>query len=163
VVGPHGSIRTHEPASPRLSEAHIPASAVPRVSASADPRSMAFATRSSLAAARRGYAAPASRGSTSAAQRADGWRSSYVRPSREQGAVLRTPTTRVQAERGASPSYPSVYSSSRSSAPAYSSRPSYGGQGALRPQVSTQSHQAAAPEYHPAHASGGHFGGGHRR
>jgi hypothetical protein len=155
-VGPHGAVRAHEPASPRLSEAHIPASAAPRAPAAADPRSMAFATRSSLAAARRGYAAPATRGYSSSPSRAQAWRSSYARPNREQGAALRTPiTNHVQAYPAGSQSYRSVYSSYRPSAPAY-------GQGAVRPPVSSvQPHPAAAPA--PSHFSGSHFGGGRRR
>lgn len=176
-IGTQGAVRVHEPASPRLSEAHIPASASPRVSAAADPRSLAFATRSSLAAARRGVAAPvharglrsaepgsapepsASRGysSFSSSSRAAGSSFGYTRPNREQGAALRTPiTNHVQAYPGRSPSYHSVYSSYRPSVPSFN-------QGAVRPPVSSVQSHPAAPAYAPAHSSGGHFGGSHRR
>jgi hypothetical protein len=144
-----------QPASPRFSEAHIPASAVPRVNASADPRAMRFATRSATA----GRAPPTlSAGSAGRASGYTRWWSSARSVGRAPSEGLRTPGqgggySHAQREpyygSHAEPSYHMASPSFHASAPA------------ARPQASRPAQSYVPP---PAvHVAPARSGGGRRR
>jgi hypothetical protein len=169
------------PASPRLSEAHIPASAAPRAHAGADGRAMAFATRSSTAVVRGGHGSPSTFNQWHSGYQGyqhpsyqgyqhpsyQGYQhpsyQGYQHPSRGQAQGLRTP--------GREP----VYSGSHASPsfhPSYG-HPSYGNMSYGHPSVGSPA--AHAPAVHPSsshtqssapstsvHASPGRSGGGGR-
>jgi hypothetical protein len=149
-----------QPASPHLSEAHIPASAAPRVTVRADARAMAFSTRSATAftrsAARAGYApGTVSHGSPSYSLGSLGRLRSYQGSPRAQLPALRTP--------GQWPASTSVHTP-----PSYHS---------VVPPVHAASHAATLPQpaaptvSHPAPSTAGpassshavHTSGGRRR
>jgi hypothetical protein len=143
-----------QPASPRLSEAHIPSSASPRTRTVADGRAMAFATRSATAATRSGYAPRPLPGGRVPSYSVGRSYSSQSSP-RAQLPALRTP--------GQGPPSTSVHT-----APAYHM---------VVPPVHVANHPAALPQPARAsapqtstpapstagHASSSHASGGRRR
>jgi len=142
------------PASPRLSEAHIPASASPRSHAAPDAQAVAFATRGGTAAMRssRGRASYGSYGGPSSADQ--GW-SRYSHPERSQAPSLRTPPSRG-------------YTSYRSAYPSLGASSSLGQRygrpaGVIHAPVATPARSRSAPQGAAPHVSAGHSSGGRRR
>ncbi len=141
-VGSHGSVAVHRgyPASPRLSEAHIPASASPRFNASPDPRATALATRGG--------------GRASYARSVAGYYShgGYA-GGRAQAGTLRTPPSR-----GYEPVYRSLGRSSYPMEQRYAQPRS-----AVRPRTTAAPRPRSAPQVATPHASSSHSSGGRRR
>lgn len=134
-VGPHGGY-TH---GPKLSEAHIPASAVPRAAAAHDARAMGFATRRATASTRAGFARPAVQGRSAAQGYSAGATHTYTLHGQPQSARAASPALRT-------PTQGQVFTGSHASSAGAHATPSY---------------HAPAPAYHPPAYNSGYGSGGY--
>jgi hypothetical protein len=158
-----------QPASPHLSEAHIPASAAPRAYLARDARAMAFSTRSATAftrsAARAGYAPGSVQGSRSPSYSlgyAPSRSRSYQGSPRAQLPALRTPgQTPAYTGVHTPPSYhsvvPPVHTASHPAAPVTMGGPFKPPSHPVAPTVSHPAPSTAGPasSSHGVHVSGG--------